>query len=145
MSEPIRIADREFQARRVTGAGLLERAGLEDEIGDAIDAVNAIAVELEHAEGRLFALAEIDSEEFDTSRREGLLEQRRALRREHSSAQVTLFRLRLQAIARRLEPEPDVEFLLSEVEEGSLQELVAEINAARPTRSAPPADESASS
>lgn len=131
MSAPIRIGDREFAPRRETYAVLLERTGIEEELGDAIDAVNALAVELAHAQNQMVALADEEGE-FDGAALHAIRERRRALRARNNEARVDLFRARLAAIAARLEPVPDVDWLLENLDEPALEQLTETLNE-RPT------------
>lgn len=66
MSAPITIGECTFTPRRETYAVLLERTALEEELGDAVDTVNAVAIELAHAQNQMVALADEEGE-FDAA------------------------------------------------------------------------------
>lgn len=131
MSAPITIGECTFTPRRETYAVLLERTALEEELGDAVDTVNAVAIELAHAQNQMVALADEEGE-FDAAALHEIRERRRALRVRNNEARVELFRARLALIASRLEPAPEVDWLLENLDEPALEKLTDALNE-RPT------------
>lgn len=138
----IRIGDQDFTARSETYEVMLGREELDEREGEAIDEVNAIAVELQHTQGALLALADAEGA-FDPDARDKILMSRRDLRARMRTARRALIRLRLETIALRLDPTPEAGFLVRNLDEDALDQVIDALNA-RPTRtgSDPVSDES---
>jgi hypothetical protein len=136
-AETITIGGQEFRPRKRTYAAFLAAAPHQDAIGDQRDIYVGLQVELEHAQAALVELAEADGE-FDAGQRDELVKKRAELRRSASEAAIALFRLRLQEVAARLEPQPEVEYLLENLDDQGLDEVLDVLNAERPTT--PPSD-----
>ena len=130
----ITIGGEAYQPRRRTYAALLEAAPAQDAIGDARDEFFGLAMELDHAEAAIVALADQPGD-FNRGELDRLKLHRRELRHRQTEVGAQLFRLRLDEVAARLDPQPTVEFLLEHLDDQALEEIVEVLNA-RPTRPA---------
>jgi hypothetical protein len=131
-AETITIGDQEFRPRRRTYKALLDAAPHQDAIGDARDDFMGVQAELSHAEDRVVALSEAEGD-FDLAALDELKRHRAELRRRATEIAVGLFRLRLDEVGARLEPQPEVDFLMEHLDDRGLDDVVEWLNA-RPTK-----------
>ncbi len=141
MGAPIRIGDQEFHPRRETYEVLLGREELDEREGELVDEANGLMVEMQHTFRRLTGLVDKEGD-FDADERERLKAQRKELRAKMRAAQRDLFRTRIEAVALRLDPTPEVDWLLANLDEAELEQVMEALSA-RPTEtgSDPESDE----
>jgi hypothetical protein len=136
MSDEIKIGPDTFTPARQTFKQLLELSPLQDKVDALRDEVIGLRGQLDHAEAAMFALADAEGD-YDLARLDELKRKRRELRERTNAAAVEHFKSRVDLIAVRLVPRPDVDFLLEHLDAEDLDRVVEELN--RPTK--PPSDQ----
>lgn len=132
MSTEITIGDQIFTPARQTFGVLLELAPLQERVGDLADEVIGLQAQMDHAGGELVDLAD-QAGDFNANRREELKAQRSDLRKELISVAAEHFKARIELIAVRLQPQPEVEFLLEHMDADDLERVLDQLNQ-RPTK-----------
>lgn len=135
----IKIGGEEFEPRRESYELLLSQEDLDEREAIAVDEVNLIAVEQQQTRGRLATLAE-GKGEFDAAAAAALREKLTEVRQRARVAGNALLRVEMESVAQRLEPVPEVDFLLANLTPEEFADLREQLNEARPTRRGSPTE-----
>lgn len=135
MSGVITAGDQTFRPRKETYAVLLAREELAEREDELRDNANALATRIVHAEQRMVGLADEDGD-FRDDELERIRGDLRELRRQHRAATNELFLFRLELCAQRLDPTPEVQFLLDHWDEDDYEKAMRVLDE-RPTSGTP--------
>lgn len=131
----ITAGDQTFRPRKETYAVILAREEQAAREGDLRDVVNGYATQITHANQRMVDLADGDGD-FDTDALAAIQAELHDLRGLHHTASTELFLFRLELLAQRLDPTPEVQVLLDNWDDQDY-EAAMEILDARPTSRTP--------
>ena len=128
MSETRRIGDQDYARRKAVRSVQVELEAIQDRIGDVVDQLGGIQVEMEHAGNQLNALAAGEGP-FDEGRRAELMDARRDLRARVRAVNTELLKLQAQAVSTRLEPQPGADVLLEAIDQDEFAGIVEWLDA----------------
>lgn len=135
MSRVITAGESTFTPRKETYSVLLAREELAEREDELRDRVNGLAIRITHAEQMMQGLADEDG----PFRHDALAElqgELKQLRGEYRAASSELFVFRLEVIAQRLDPTPEVQVLLDHWDDGDYERAL-EVLDERPTSGTP--------
>jgi hypothetical protein len=135
VSRVITAGESTFTPRKETYSVLLAREELAEREDELRDRVNGLAIRITHAEQAMQGLADEDGP-FRQDALEGLQRELKGLRAEYRAASSELFVFRLEVIAQRLDPTPDVQVLLDHWDDGDYERAL-EVLDERPTSGTP--------